>query len=143
MWHSSIRLYTIDEGTPGVLHSKSCEGVETLENSRINASLTVTVVVVHPREHVDCVRVESKIRTIDHPEGIQLMAQSSFSKDKLSRICSVQTVYTVGPTDTVLQGDCTSVRYDIPRMPGLPLSLIVATQGYDKAYSYSASLRRQ
>ncbi len=57
--------------------------------------LTVSVIVIHLGQHVDCVRIKCKIGAVDNTQHVELMAKSSFSKHELRGIGSIKTVNAV------------------------------------------------
>jgi hypothetical protein len=60
------------------------------------------MIVVHFRQHVDCVRVEGQIWAIDHTQRIQLVPQSTLAKYKLSGVGPIQAVDTVRTANPIL-----------------------------------------
>ena len=64
------------------------------------------MVVVHFREHVDRIGIESEIGGINHPKGIQLVAESALSKHELCCIGPVKAVHTICSTEAILHRHC-------------------------------------
>lgn len=50
----------------------------------------IPMVVVHFGNQVHSIRIEGKLRMVDDAEGVQLVTESSFGNDKLSRIRSTE-----------------------------------------------------
>lgn len=61
------------------------------------------MVMIHFCKHVYRVGVEGQVGALHYPQGIQLVTESPLPKDKLSGICTIQTIYTVGSTYSILQ----------------------------------------
>ena len=53
-------------------------------------------------EQIDCICIVIDRCIADDSQGMQLVAKSSFTDNKLSGVSSVETVDTVGPCDSVL-----------------------------------------
>ncbi len=66
--------------------------------------LTVAMIMVHFCEHVDSVRVESKVRRVDNTQSVQLMPQSALPEDELGRIRPIETIDAVRAAYAVLHG---------------------------------------
>ena len=73
-------------------------------------SLTVSVIVIHLRQHVDCVRVEGEARAIHDSKRVQLMAKSALAEHELGRVRAIQTINAVRPTYPVLKHHLTPPR---------------------------------
>lgn len=61
------------------------------------------MVVIHLSQHIHCIRIECQVRIVDHPKGIKLMAECSFSKYKLGSISPIEAVYAIRPAYAILQ----------------------------------------
>ena len=57
---------------------------------------------LHVSEQIDCICIVIDRCIADDSQGMQLVAKSSFTDNKLSGVSSVETVDTVGPCDSVL-----------------------------------------
>jgi len=68
------------------------------------------MIVVHLRQHIDGIRVELQMWTIHNAESIQLVAQRNLPEDKLCSVRTIETVYTIGSADSVLDKDSRTVR---------------------------------
>ncbi len=64
--------------------------------------LTVAMIMVHFCEHVDGVRVESKVRRVDDTESVQLVPQGALPEDELGRVRPIKTVHTISPAYAIL-----------------------------------------
>ena len=60
------------------------------------------MIVIHFRQHVDCVRIEGKIWAVHYSEDVELMSQSALPENKLCGIGAIKTIDTVGTTYSIL-----------------------------------------
>jgi hypothetical protein len=69
------------------------------------------VIVVHLRQHVDCVRIEREIWVVHYPKSVKLMTKRTLAKYELRRIGAVKAIHTICSTNTVLEGDGAAPRH--------------------------------
>lgn len=76
-------------------------------------SLTVPVVMVHFRQHVHGVGIESQVGIFYDSESIKLMSKCSLSENELGGIGPVEAIHAIRATYPILKGDRVPPRYVI------------------------------
>jgi hypothetical protein len=102
MWHTSIGLHAIDKRATCILHGQGCKPTSAAAQMRRERAHAVAMIMVHLRKHIDRVGIESQVRVVYDPKGIQLVPQSALTKHELRCICAVETIHTIGPANPVL-----------------------------------------
>lgn len=73
--------------------------------------LTVSVVVVHLCQHVDGIRIELQVGTVNDSKSVELVPKSTLPKDELRRIRPIETVNAVCSAYSPLELNRRSVRF--------------------------------